>query len=186
MDWKSLISSIAPMLGTALGGPLGGMAVQAIGSALGLSATSEDAIKQAIAGATPEQMLAIKQADNDFAVKMQALGFDHQEKIQALNEQAAELDVKDRQGARDMQVANKSWIIPTIAILVTLGFFGLLAYMATNPVPVANQAQLNIMLGSLGTAWVTIMSFFFGGNHGSQDITTMLYKSTPVDQGETK
>ncbi len=182
MDWKSLISSIAPMLGTALGGPLGGMAVQAIGTSLGLSSATEDTIKQAIAGATPEQMLAIKNADNDFAVKMKALGFDHQEKILALNEQAEELDVKDRQGARDMQIANKSWIIPVIAILVTLGFFGLLAYMATNPVPVANQAQLNIMLGSLGTAWVTIMSFFFGGNHNNQEVTSMLYKSTPVDE----
>lgn len=55
MDWKNLISSVAPFLGTALGGPLGGMAVSALGDALGLSDKSESAIKQALSGVTPEK-----------------------------------------------------------------------------------------------------------------------------------
>lgn len=180
MDWKQLVGQIAPMLGTALGGPLGGMAVQAIGSALGLDAKTEDAVKQAISGATPEQMLAIKQADNDFAIKMQQLGFDHMDKIAALNEQSAELDVKDRQGARDMQVATRSIIVPIMAILVTAGFFGLLAFMLCNPVPISNKDVLNNVIGSLGTAWVMVMAFYFGSSSGSQNKDAMLYNSTPI------
>jgi len=54
---------VAPWIGTALGGPLGGMAVEAATNALGLGEKTVDAVKQAIAGVTPEQMLALKTAD---------------------------------------------------------------------------------------------------------------------------
>jgi hypothetical protein len=37
MDWKSIVSTVAPWIGTALGGPLGGMAVEAAAKALGIS-----------------------------------------------------------------------------------------------------------------------------------------------------
>ena len=75
MDWKSIIGAVAPWIGTALGGPLGGMAVEAAANALGISEKTTDAVKQALSGATPEQMLALKNADQTFALQMQALGF---------------------------------------------------------------------------------------------------------------
>ena len=58
MDWKSVISTVAPWIGTTLGGPLGGLAITAVAEALGLSDKTEDAIKAAITGATPEHLLA--------------------------------------------------------------------------------------------------------------------------------
>ncbi|MCZ2965452.1 hypothetical protein NYY77_18915, partial [Acinetobacter baumannii] len=63
MDWKSLIATVAPWIGTALGGPLGGMAVTAAADALGLSEKTETALKTALSGASPADLLAIKQAD---------------------------------------------------------------------------------------------------------------------------
>ena len=53
MDWKSIVSTVAPWIGTARGGPLGGMAVSAIADALGLSDKAEETIKQALSGASP-------------------------------------------------------------------------------------------------------------------------------------
>lgn len=79
MEWKQVVGAVAPWIGTALGGPLGGMAVAAVADALGLSEKTEAAIQQAISGATPEQMLAIKQADQQFAARMQELGFANQQ-----------------------------------------------------------------------------------------------------------
>ena len=66
MDWTTIFKTVAPWIGTALAGPLGGMAVTAAADALGLSEKTTDAIKQAVSGATPEQMLALKQADQAF------------------------------------------------------------------------------------------------------------------------
>lgn len=60
---------------TALGGPLGGLAVEAAANALGLSEKTTDAVKQAVAGATPEQMLALKQVDQQFQVQRQQFGY---------------------------------------------------------------------------------------------------------------
>ena len=71
MDWKSIVGSVAPYLGAAVGGPLGGVAVTAIANALGLSDKTEGAIKDALKGVTPEQMLTLKVAERDFAFKMQ-------------------------------------------------------------------------------------------------------------------
>ena len=75
MDFTTLFKTVAPWIGTALGGPLGGMAVEAVASAFGLGDKTTDAIKTAIGGATPEQMLALKNADQTFALQMQELGF---------------------------------------------------------------------------------------------------------------
>ncbi len=40
-DWKSIVSSVAPVLGTALGGPLGGVAARAAMDALGITPGAE-------------------------------------------------------------------------------------------------------------------------------------------------
>ena len=61
MDWMNIVKTVAPWIGTALGGPLGGMAVEAAANALGISDKTTDAVKQALAGVTPDQMLALKQ-----------------------------------------------------------------------------------------------------------------------------
>lgn len=98
MDWKNLIGTVAPWIGTALGGPLGGMAVSAVADALGLSDKTEDAIKQALSGVTPEQMLAVKAADQQFAARMQELGFANQQAL-------AKISADDRASARAREIA---------------------------------------------------------------------------------
>lgn len=91
-DWKKLLGTVAPWLATTLGGPLAGTAVKAITSALGLPGDStEDQISAALVNATPEQLLALKAADNQHAEVMQKLGFDHIEKLAALEEQQVEV-----------------------------------------------------------------------------------------------
>ena len=76
-DWKATLATVAPGLATALGGPLAGMATKAILGALGMAdgATASD-LAAAVQGATPEQMLALKQADQQFAIQMRELDVD--------------------------------------------------------------------------------------------------------------
>ncbi len=169
-DWKSIVGKIAPWIGTALGGPLGGSATAAVCSALGLDAgASDDQIQDKIAGATPDQLLALKQADQAFQEKMTQIGFDQIDKLD-------ELSNSDRDSARKREIEVKDWTPRILAYGVTIGFFGLLAYLAYMAVPSANKGDLDIMLGSLGTAWVSIVGYYFGSSAGSDAKTKLLGK----------
>ncbi len=69
-----LLSSVAPSIATALGGPLAGLGVKALSKALlGAEDFSEEAVMDAIATASPEQLAAVKKIDADFKVQMKAL-----------------------------------------------------------------------------------------------------------------
>jgi hypothetical protein len=81
-----------------LGGPFGVMAAAAVGKAIGADKPpqgTEDSITNALATAmaNPDQLLALKKAEQDFQVKMNEMGLDL-EKIAA----------DDRASARAMQV----------------------------------------------------------------------------------
>lgn len=173
MDWKSIVSTVAPWIGTALGGPFGGMAVEAAANALGLSDKTVDSVKQALSGPTPEQMLALKTADQDFSLKMQALGFKQITDLEAIA-------AGDRKDARAMQTANRSPVPAVLSLIVTIGYFGVLIGMMTGWFSVSDSQALLIMLGSLGTAWGMVMAFWFGTTSNSGRKDEMLAQSQPA------
>lgn len=173
MDFSTVLKTVAPWIGTALGGPLGGMAVEAAATALGLSTKTVDSVKQALSGATPEQMLALKQADQAFSLKMQELGFKQVTDLEALA-------VGDRKDARGMQVSKPSPVPAVLSIGVTLGYFGILIGMMLGWLKVDNSQALLLMLGSLGTAWGAVMAFWFGTTRDSGRKTELLAQSTPT------
>ena len=173
MDWKSIVSTIAPWIGTALGGPLGGAAVGAVADALGLSDKTEASIKAALSGVTPEQMLAIKNADQTFQVKMQELGYANVEKLAALA-------VDNTKDARAMQVQVRSPVPAVLAVLITLGFFGILVGMLGGWLTATDNQALLIMLGALGAAWGAIVNYYFGSSADSGRKTELLAQSEPL------
>lgn len=153
-----LVGAVAPTIATALGGPLAGMAVKAISSALlGHGDGSEDDINAALANATPDQITALKKIDADFKVQMKSLDIDLES-----------LAVQDRNSARQMEMSTHDWIPRALAVCVTVGFFGILLYMIKFGLPQTGSEALLMMLGALGTAWTSVMSFYFGSSAGSQ------------------
>jgi hypothetical protein len=175
MDITGILKTVAPWIGTALGGPLVGLAVGAIADALGLSEKTIDAVKQAIAGASPEQMLALKSADQDFALQMQALGFKNETDLAAL-------EVEDRKSARDTMASVRSSIPALLSVSVTIGYFGVLLTMIFGAAKVEDSQALMLMLGSLTTAWASVMSFWFGTTFGSARKTELLAQAPAVEQ----
>jgi hypothetical protein len=167
MDWTKIIGTVAPWIGTALGGPLGGMAVEAAANALGLRDKTTDAIKAAISGATPEQMLALKTADQDFARHMQALGFKQITDLEALA-------AGDRKDARMMHTATRSPVPAILSTIVTVGYFALLIGMMTGWLTVDDNQSMLLMLGSLTTGWGMVMAFWFGTTSDSGRKTELL------------
>jgi hypothetical protein len=173
MDWKNLVATVAPWIGAALGGPLGSAAAGAVSDALGLSDKTEASIKAALSGVTPEQMLALKNADQAFALKMQELGYKQIADMEAIA-------AGDRKDARDMQKTIRSNVPATLSIGVTAGYFAILAGMMTGILKVSDSQALLLMLGSLSTGWGVVMSFWFGTTHDSGRKTELLASAEPI------
>lgn len=167
MDWKAAIGKIAPVLGMALGGPLGGAAVAAISSALGLSESTETAIKTALQGMTPEQAATLKRADQQFAL-------DQMKEINRANEEAERIAASDRDSARKREVEVKDHTPKILAYIVSIGFFGVLWFMLTESIPDTGKEALLIMLGSLGAAWTGVIAYYFGSSAGSARKTDIM------------
>ena len=159
MDWLKMI---APTLASAIAGPFGAMAYGVVAKVLNI--TPEDAQKTIETGKlTAEQIASVQLAEIELKARAQELGLDF-----------AKVEVDDRKSARDMQIGTKSLIPAVLATVVTAGFFGILVGMMTKTfVP---SDALYLMLGSLGTAWTGIISFYFGSSAGSQAKDDMLRK----------
>jgi hypothetical protein len=162
MDW---LKTLAPTIATCLGGPLAGLAVDAVSKAIGID--PKDVQSTIDSGKlTAEQIAQIKEAEIAMAARAQELGLDFEK-----------LAVDDRKSARQMQIETKSRIPGIMAIVVTIGFFGILVGLMIETFKTSEALML--MLGSLGTAWTGIIAYYFGSSAGSQAKDQMLHNSTP-------
>jgi Flp pilus assembly protein TadB len=156
----SWLEQVAPTVATALGGPLAGLAVEAVSKAIGVS--QDDAKKMLDEGKlTADQIAQVKVAEIELQKQAQTLGLDFEQ-----------LAVQDRKSARDMQSATHSLIPAFLAIFVTIGFFGILVALMYGQVQKTDE--ILVMLGSLGTAWTGIIAFYFGSSSGSQQKNQLL------------
>lgn len=172
MDWTKILGTVAPWIGTALGGPLGGMAVEAAASALGLTDKTVDAVKQAIGGATPEQMLALKNADQGFALQMQALGFKNMADMESIA-------AGDRASARGMQTAKPSPIPALLTCFVVGAFTATLVLLLKFDVPATNRDIVVYMIGQLSGGFTSALAFWLGTTRDSGRKTELLANAAP-------
>jgi len=152
---KGVIGAVAPTIGTALGGPMGNMAMNMVSQALGCKNTPKD-VEKAVQNATPEQLADLKKIDNDFEIKMKELDVD-----------LFALETADIQGARSM--FSKDWTARIIGIAVIGGFMGYIFLVTIQPPEQNSEALINLVLGYLGGLASAIISFYFGASHSTDD-----------------
>lgn len=167
-------ASVAPWLGAAVTGgvpALLAMAATEVSKAFGeeVPATVEDLTKR-ITGASAEELLALKKADQDFQLKMQELGFQN---LQVMEQLAS----ADRDSARKREIEVKDKIPAILAMGVSVGYFIVLGSMLVWGVPSNGGEALLVMLGALGTAWGSIIAYYYGSSSGSARKTELLGKS---------
>lgn len=173
-NWRALVGTVAPTLGAALGGPLGGMAGAVIAKAvLGRDKATETELAAAIASATPEQLLALKKADLDFATRMKELDVD-----------VFRLETADVANARQMYAVNY-WPQITLSALFIGGYFTILGFYITGKVviPADVKDTVTVLIGIMSASVTAIMAFWFGSSFGSREKTAALAASQPADKG---
>ena len=158
----NLVKTVAPSIASAVGGPLAGMATKAISEALlGKPDGTETELVQAAAKATPEQLLALKKAEQDFEVHMRELDIDLER-----------ISNEDRDSARNREIKTKDLTPKLLAAGITAGYFGVLFYMLTHGLPTTGGSEaMLVMLGTLGTAWGGVVAYYFGSSAGSKEKT---------------
>lgn len=164
MDWINTLKTLAPTVATALGGPLAGAAVSALGSVFGVDDPTQEKIGKLFSDGqiSAEHLSELRKLELQYTNEEKERGFRY-----------AELTYKDTDSARSMQISTRSNVPPILAIVVTCGFFGILGFLILNGQYKPTEPLL-VMLGSLGTAWTMIIGFYFGSSHGSQTKDTLL------------
>lgn len=165
MDWKGIVSSIAPTIGTALCGPIGGTAVKFLADKfLGNENATEDELREAILGAKPEDLVKIKSLESEFKLQMRKLDID----IERLHQ-------LDRASARDLA---KTDIKPHVvfSVLFIGGYFVILILIMNGGVKIDDKifAVFTTVFGVVTASIQQIMNFWFGSSKGSKDKTTAL------------
>ena len=147
---KGLVGELAPTIGAALGGPVGGAAASMLANVLGCDPTPQK-IEKALQQATPEQLVEIKKAELDFEVRMKELEVD-----------VFALETKDIQHARES--FSEDWTARSIAILSILLFGGYVFLVTLQPADDNDLNVVNLVLGYLGGIVSSVVSFYFGAS----------------------
>ena len=169
-----ILTKVAPGIAAAIGGPIPAVAaaaVQALADSLGDATATPENVALKVAGASPDQMLAFKQADNAFQTRMAEIGVD-----------VFRLEIEDRKDAR--LFGSKMNNIPQIVLTLVfyLGFFATTWWVLTQVAPDIGEFQktaLIYLLGILSGEIPRMQQYWFGSSSSSREKNTMLANMRP-------
>jgi hypothetical protein len=167
---KSIIGSVAPLIFKAIGGPFGALAETILHATMG---TGEDdkALESAITSGNPELLLKLKQADQDFEVKMRELDISE-----------AQLSFADTANARDREIkAGDSWTPRVIAAVFITGYFYVQLYLLDHVIPQEMREIVMRTLGTLDLGLGLILGYYFGSSASSKRKDDTLSKLAQSD-----
>ena len=153
MKLKGLLASLAPTVGKALGGPMGGMAVKLVADKLGVSNTTDPAKLEKYVEDHPECISALQEAELEFAKTLAERNIDLE---------TFKIEVQERQAAREIFGED-----PTPKVFAIISLLGFLCYIffVTFSADAVDSALANIILGYLGGLISGISAFFFGSSN---------------------
>jgi hypothetical protein len=184
MDFSSVVKKALPWIGAAATSNVPALitlAAQAVGSVLGVDvpATGDD-ITTAIANATPEQLAALRSREMDFKERMQAMGFEHEHEMRALDVEETKAYVADTASAREAFSKDDKvfWlgvcVLATFAALMFGVMFGcfllMTGYFKVDPnVAAICSGLIGTVVGYVAANAQQVVSYNFGSSKGSKD-----------------
>lgn len=160
MAWLDTLKTLAPTVATALGGPLAGMAVSALGAVLNSGGTPTVAsIQTAIESGqmTPDQVASIKQLELQYQNDEKERGFKY-----------ADLAFQDVASARTMQTATKSSTPTVLTYLIVISGITLMTAVIMGQVK-ADSVMSGTVIGYAVSEMKVVLQFWFGGTKSSDD-----------------
>jgi hypothetical protein len=186
-DLKSIIAAImplAPTLAMMLGGPLAGTAVTALESAFGLTAgVGPAAITEVMQNGamTPDIVAKVREADQKHAEIIAQQGLDLQKFNLAHEESLVKVDADDRSSARDMAVkSGDSWTPRLLALLIVGGWTAIQFFLLSHVIDAGMRELVARVLGTLDSALMCVLYFYFGGSASSNRKTELLAQAPAV------
>lgn len=180
MDWKKIVGTIAPTLGTLLGGPMAGTAVAALSKIfLGTETGTEEELAVAInQGLTPEKIVEMKKIDLEHKENMAKIGFDYAK----LNQETEIAYISDTADARKYKDNNVFWlgvvILTMFAVVMGMALYGTYGIISGG-IPIKDVSVVATISGFVGTiiGYVAsnaqqVVSYFYGSSAGSAQKTT--------------
>lgn len=165
MNFGGILKGALPWIGAAItGGPVGiaGMALKTLNDKLGTKAKNAQDAEAAFVNATPEQILALKEADNAFAIRMKELGIQEVEDLE-------KIAAADRDSARNREIkTGDSWTPRLIAGAFVGGWFFVQWFVLHHIVPAEMMPLVGRTLGTLDTVLGIIVGYYFGSSAGSR------------------
>lgn len=142
------VTGFAPILGSSLLGPIGGVIGNLIANLFGGSTSNVDDLCSKIS------------ADPEAALKLKTLEFQHQDELAEINDKNYVAEVDDRKNARDMNEKLHDHM-PNILAIAFLIIYALIQYMiVTHP-----SSSDDIISARVQDIFVMIISFYFGSAH---------------------
>lgn len=154
---KGFLKAVAPTIATAVGGPMGGVAMKFLADKFTGGDTGK--VEDFLLSAEPKTLQELKLAEIEFEKEMRRLDIDL-EKISA----------GDRASARELAKTKGIWPQVAISIAYSAGYFGVMAAFITGNLSVPEEfaSMFNGLLGVLSAAQIQIMNFWFGSSAGSK------------------
>lgn len=170
MSWLDTIKVIAPTVATALGSPLAGAAILAIGELFGMKEPTQGKIKDLIESGnlTGEMVVQMKELELRYKNEELERGFKY-----------AELEFKDVDSARGREIAVKDHTNQILAYIVVI------AFISTAVAVLGGYAKVESVLAGTIIGYVSakceqVLSYYFGSSKSSARKTEIIAQSDAV------
>ena len=167
---NDFLEKIAPTIATALLGPLGGVAVSALGNLFGVSEPTQQKIADAIQSGqiTPDQLSKLKELELQYQNEEKERGFKY-----------AELEVKDVDSARNREIQTKDNTNKILAFTIVGAFIAMVGATLLGYAKV-ESVLAGTLVGYLSAKAEQVLAYYFGSNRDSHRKTELLAQSQPV------
>ena len=157
MNWsdiKGVIGNIAPLVGTAIGGPAGTAIGSMVSNALGVDNTP-DAVAQAL------------KTDPQAAIKLRQFEVENEADIREHAFKVLDVELKDKQSARETHKHNPMPMI--ICCALTLMVAGGAYMLFVMNIPADNKQIANLLFGTLLAKWGDSIAYWVGTTRSSSE-----------------
>jgi hypothetical protein len=158
---KNVIGTVAPALGTALGGPLGGLAGLIIAQVVGGGDAKK--VEEAIIAQKPETLLALKQAEQNYLLRLEELGIERERIEQA--------------SARQRETGTGDGTVRILAYTIIGSFIAMIGGVLFGQLTV-DSALAGSLIGYLSAKAEQVVAYYFGSSLGSKLKTNLMGKET--------